>query len=64
MMACPSCWKRTRKRTPEPEKATIMLKGKKVAVFGERDDVTGLAIRKCVEAAGGEVAYEATSCFV
>lgn len=41
-----------------------MLNGKKVAVFGERDDVTGLAIRKCVEAAGGEVVYEATSCFV
>lgn len=41
-----------------------MLQGKKVAIFGERDDVTALAIRKCVEAAGGEVAYEATSCFV
>jgi hypothetical protein len=41
-----------------------MLKGKKVAVFGERDDVAGLAVRHCVEAAGAEVVYEATSCFV
>ena len=41
-----------------------MLKGKKIAIFGERDDVAGLAIRNCVEAAGGEVVYETTSCFV
>jgi len=41
-----------------------MLEGKKVAVFGERDDVAGQAIRKCVSAAGAEVVYEATSCFV
>lgn len=42
----------------------MMLNAKTVAVFGERDDVTGQAIRNCVEAAGGEVVYEATSCFV
>jgi hypothetical protein len=41
-----------------------MLENKKVAIFGERDDVAGLAIRNCVEAAGGEVVYETTSCFV
>lgn len=41
-----------------------MLGTKKVAIFGERDDVTGTAVRKCIEAAGGEVVYEATSCFV
>ena len=41
-----------------------MLAGKKVAIFGERDDVSGLAVRKCVEAAGAEVVYETTSCFV
>ena len=40
------------------------LSGKKVAVFGERDDESGLAIRRCVSAAGAEVVYEATSCFV
>ena len=41
-----------------------MLKGKKVAIFGERDDVSGAAVRRCVEAAGAEVVYESTSCFV
>lgn len=41
-----------------------MLKGKKVAVFGERDDVAGQEIRHCVEAAGAEIVYETTSCFV
>ena len=41
-----------------------MLEGKKVAVFGERDDVSGKAVRRCIEAAGGEVVYETTSCFV
>ena len=42
----------------------MTLKGKKVGVFGERDDVSGSAIRNCVEAAGGEIIYETTSCFV
>jgi betaine reductase len=41
-----------------------MLKGKKAIVFGERDDVPGLAIRRCLEAAGAQVVYEATACFV
>lgn len=41
-----------------------MLKGKKIILFGERDDVSGQALRHCVEAAGGEVVYESTSCFV
>jgi betaine reductase len=41
-----------------------VLKGRKVVVFGERDDVSGHAIRNCVTAAGGEVVYETTSCFV
>lgn len=40
------------------------LQGKKVAIFGERDDVAGNAIRACVEAAGAEVVYETTACFV
>ena len=42
----------------------MSLQGKKVAIFGERDDVSGPAIRACVEAAGGEVVYESTACFV
>jgi len=41
-----------------------VLKGKKVAIFGERDDVAGAAVRNCVLAAGAEVVYETTSCFV
>jgi glycine reductase len=42
----------------------MTLLGKKVAVFGERDDVMGPAIRHCLEAAGAEIVYETTSCFV
>lgn len=45
-------------------KGTLMLRGKKVIIFGERDDVAAPAIRACVEAAGAEVVYEATTCFV
>lgn len=41
-----------------------MLAGSKVIVFGERDDVAGPTVRACVEAAGAEVVYETTSCFV
>ncbi len=40
------------------------LRGKQAIIFGERDDVAALAIRACVEAAGAEVVYESTSCFV
>ena len=42
----------------------LSLDGKKVAVFGERDDVSGAAIRRCLESAGAEIVYETTSCFV
>ena len=41
-----------------------MLEGKQAIVFGERDDVSGEAIRRCLEAAGAEVVFETTSCFV
>ncbi len=41
-----------------------MLKGKKALVFGERDDIPAPTIRSCLEAAGAEVVYETTSCFV
>ena len=40
------------------------LEGKKAIIFGERDDVAAPTIRACVEAAGAEVVYEATTCFV
>jgi len=41
-----------------------MLQGKHAIVFGERDDVAALSIRRCLEAAGARVVYESTSCFV
>ena len=42
----------------------MILNGKKIAIFGERDDVPGLAMQNCIEAAGAEVVYETTACFV
>jgi hypothetical protein len=41
-----------------------MLNGKKVIALGERDGVSGPAIAACAEAAGGEVVFTATECFV
>ena len=41
-----------------------MLKGKKAIVFGERDDISGKSMARCLTAAGVEVVYEATACFV
>jgi betaine reductase len=38
--------------------------GKKVVVLGERDGVSGTAIEACVKAAGADVAFTATECFV
>ncbi len=40
------------------------LKGRKVIALGERDGVSGPAIAACAEAAGGELAFVATECFV
>jgi glycine reductase len=41
-----------------------MLKDKKTIVFGERDDIAGKAISACLLAAGAEILYETTACFV
>lgn len=41
-----------------------MLDGKKVIVIGERDGIAGPAIEACLRAAGAEVAFTHTSCFV
>jgi len=39
--------------------------GKKVIIIGDRDGVPGQAIEECVKtAAGAEVVYSATECFV
>ncbi len=40
------------------------LEGRKVVALGERDGISGPAISACVEAAGGEVVFAATECFV
>jgi betaine reductase len=41
-----------------------VLKGKRVVAIGERDGVSGPAIEACVTAAGGEVVFAATECYV
>lgn len=41
-----------------------MLSGKKAIVFGERDDIPGKTVSECLTAAGAEVIYETTACFV
>ncbi|MBM9512135.1 hypothetical protein JWH17_06990 [Desulfobulbus marinus] len=41
-----------------------MLQGKKIIVFGERDDITATTITNCLKTAGAEVVYENTACFV
>ena len=41
-----------------------MLQGKKAIVFGERDDISGTTVSTCLKAAGAEIVYEATACFV
>ena len=40
------------------------IKGKKVIIIGDRDGITGEAIKLCAETAGAEVVYAATECFV
>ncbi len=41
-----------------------LLEGRKVIALGERDGISGPAIAACVKAAGGEVVFSATECFV
>lgn len=41
-----------------------LLKDKKVIVLGDRDGIPGPAIEECVKAAGGEVVFSSTECFV
>jgi len=42
----------------------VVFQGKKAIVIGERDGVPGPAIAKCLSAAGAEVVYTTTECFV
>ncbi len=46
------------------ERVMVMFKGKKVIIFGDRDGVPGPAIAECLKAAGAEVVFLATECFV
>jgi glycine reductase len=41
-----------------------MFDGKLVIALGERDGIAGPAIAACVQAAGSEVVFAATECFV
>jgi glycine reductase len=41
-----------------------MFAGKKVIAVGERDGIAGPAIAACVAAAGGDVIFSASECFV
>ena len=46
------------------EVMSVMFDGKLVIALGERDGVAGPAIAACAKAAGGEVVFSATECFV
>lgn len=41
-----------------------MLKGKKLAILGDRDGIPGPAIEECIETTGAEVVFTTTECFV
>ena len=41
-----------------------MLQGKKVIAVGERDGISGPSIAACAKAAGADVVFVATECFV
>jgi betaine reductase len=41
-----------------------MFEGKKAIILGERDGVPGPAIAACLEAAGAEIIFVVTECFV
>ena len=41
-----------------------LLDGKKAIIIGDRDGVPGPAIEECVKAAGADVIFSSTECFV
>jgi len=41
-----------------------ILKDRKAIVIGDRDGIPGLAITLCAKAAGAEVVFSSTECFV
>lgn len=42
----------------------IDLKGKYIAIIGDRDGIPGPAIEECLKNSGGTVAFSTTECFV
>ena len=58
----------TRRGTDVPDSCEEVIApvfdGKLVIALGERDGVAGPAIAACAKAAGGEVVFSATECFV
>lgn len=58
-------WKKFRHFCKAKKKGAVsMLKGKKVAILGDRDGIPGPAIEECVKSAGAEVVFSTTECFV
>lgn len=41
-----------------------LIKDAKVIIIGDRDGVPGPAIEECVKAAGADVVFSSTECFV
>ena len=41
-----------------------LLNGSKVIIIGDRDVIPGPAIEECAKAAGAEVVFSSTECFV
>lgn len=41
-----------------------LIKDAKVIIIGDRDGVPGPAIEECIKAAGGDVVFSSTECFV
>ncbi len=41
-----------------------LLEGKKAIIIGDRDGVPGPAIEECIKAAGADVIFSSTECFV
>lgn len=41
-----------------------MLDGAKVVIIGDRDGIPGPAIEACVKAAGADIVFSSTECFV
>ena len=41
-----------------------LLNGAKAIIIGDRDGIPGPAIEECVKAAGAEIVFSSTECFV